>query len=278
VVVACRDPYLAMALVSQRFAELNSSVGHVRGASTGEVHASAAVERSARIGARVRVGAQCVVEAGASIGDGTVLYPGCYVGRDARIGADCVLFPRVTIYERVEVGNRVRLHAGVVLGADGFGYAPGPASGLAASGAPTTTHHKIYHFGRVVVGDDVEIGANSTVDRGTIADTVIGAGAKIDNLCHLGHNARLGRGAILCGGTFLAGNASVGDLVYVGGMSGVSNQVHVGDGAKVGAMSLLTKDVPPGETVAGNPQRTYREHFRAHAALNKLIQKPKQES
>jgi UDP-3-O-[3-hydroxymyristoyl] glucosamine N-acyltransferase len=262
-----------MALLSEKFAGALSTVAHPPGASRGDsrIHASAVIHASAKIAAGVQVGAHCVIEAEARIGAGSVLYPGCYVGPSCSLGEDCVLFPGVTLYEWTELGKRVRIHAGAVLGSDGFGYAPVKAPGAEGGKPGVVGHQKIYHLGRVVVGDDVEIGANSCVDRSTFGETRIDRNSKLDNLVHLGHNARLEEGAIVCGGTCLAGNASVGKYAYVGGLTGVANQVHVGDGASVGALTLVTKDVPPGSTAVGNPQREYREHFKAHATLSRLV-------
>lgn len=274
-VIACADPYWAMAVISERVAFEVSTVAHavnrtrdLKGGAS-EVHPTAIVHSSASLGPAVRIGAHCVVEAGARIGAGSQLYPGCFIGPEAMIGEDCVLFPSVTIYEWVQIGDRARIHAGARIGADGFGYAP------IRCDKAVVGHKKIYHLGRVVIGDDVEIGANSCVDRGTIGETRVEKNAKLDNVVHVGHNAHVGEGAVLCGGVCLAGNASVGKYAYVGGMSGVSNHVHVGDAAQVGAMTLVTKDVEPGGTAVGNPQRDHAEHFRAHAALNRLLKKPR---
>jgi len=260
-VIACSDPYWAMAVLSGKFAAQNSTAGPTSRPDRSEIHPTAVIHASARIGDRVRIGPFCVIDEGARVGTGSVLYAGCTVGPGAEIGEDAVFFPGVTIYEQVKIGNRARLHAGVRIGSDGFGYAKNPNG---------PGHQKIYHMGRVVIGDDVEIGANSCVDRGTIADTVIGNHAKLDNQVHIGHNAKLDEGAVICGGTCLAGSASIGKYCYVGGLSGIANKAHVGDGASVGALTLVTKDVAPGSTAVGNPQRDYRAHFRAHAALNKL--------
>lgn len=268
-IVVCADPYLAMAQLSEKFAEQLSSVTHLAAESLAEtaetggrpqIHPTAVVDPSAELGAGVQVGAHVVIEAGAKIGAGTVFYPGVYVGPGCVLGERCVLFPNVVLYEWVQLGHRVRIHANTTLGADGFGYAPRIPTG----------HQKIYHLGRVVVGDDVEIGANSSVDRGTIADTRIGRQAKLDNQVHLGHNCQVDEGAIICGATALAGNASVGRFAYIGGITGITNHVHVGDGAKVGAMTLVSKDVPPGGTAVGNPQREHKEHFRTHGWLNRM--------
>lgn len=271
VVISCADPYMAMAVLSEKFVSL--STAHLpkdvrRSASDAPqlIHPLAVISSTVSLGRGVRVGAHCVIEEGCEIGENVILYPGCYIGPHCKIGRDTVLFPRVTIYEGTLIGERVRLHSGIVLGADGFGYVPQRNDQGQVIG-----HQKIHHLGKVVVEDDVEIGANSTVDRGTFGETRIGQFSKIDNLVHLGHNTRLDTGAIICGGTCLAGHASVGKFAYVAGVCGISNHVHIGDGAKVGAQTLVSKDVAPGETAVGNPQRSYREHFRAHGLLNKLL-------
>jgi UDP-3-O-[3-hydroxymyristoyl] glucosamine N-acyltransferase len=266
VVIASPDPYLALAAVSEKLASASSTIAHTPGGPRreGRVHPTAIVDPAARVGRGAEIGPRCVVEAGAEIGESAVLYAGVTVGPGARVGAETVLFPGVTLYERVAVGRRCRIHAGAVLGADGFGYAP------EREGGAVVRHRKIYHLGSVVVGDDVEIGANSCVDRGTIGDTVIEDGAKIDNLVQVGHNATVEKGAVVCGSAALAGSSRVGAFAYVGGLTGVSNKVVVGAGAKVAACALVTKDVPPGGTAVGNPQREYSEHFRAHAVLNKM--------
>lgn len=272
-VLACRDPYLAMGILSEKFAPLLSTVAHLPASSSEqailkkpEVHPSAVVAASAQLGDGVKIGPNCVIEDGAQIGAGTVLYSGCYVGPGCSVGRDCVLFPGVVLYEWTQLGDRVRIHANSVLGADGFGYAPRKSGGVPEG------HQKIYHLGRVVVGDDVEMGALTTVDRGTLGDTQIRSQAKLDDQVHIGHNCSVGEGAVICGATGLAGGAIIGKFAYIGGLAGISNQVQVGDGAKVGAMSLVTKDVPARGTVVGNPQREYREHFRVHALLNKLLE------
>jgi UDP-3-O-[3-hydroxymyristoyl] glucosamine N-acyltransferase len=207
-----------------------------------------------------------MVEADVRIGDGTVLYAGCYLGTGASVGKSCVFFPRVTLYEQTVVGDRARIHAGAVLGADGFGYAPM----LTASGEPSG-HRKIFHLGRVVIGDDVEIGANTCIDRGTLGDTRIERLVKIDDLVMIGHNCWIEEGAILCGKAGLAGRARVGKYAVIGGAAGLSNDVYVGDRARVGGHCLVSKDVPSGTTVVGNPQREHKEHFRVQAMLNRML-------
>ena len=269
-VISCADPYLALALLSEKFAPSLSSAAHVPGILDQEllapqIHPTAVVSPSADLALGVEIGAHCVIEDQVQIGRGTVVYAGCVIGKAASIGENGVLFPGVVLYEGTRVGDRVRLHSGVVLGSDGFGYAPKRA------GKKVVGHQKIYHLGKVIVGDDVEIGANSCVDRGTFGDTSIANQVKLDNLVHVGHNARLDEGAIVCGGTCLAGNAKIGKFAYIGGLSGITNHVEVGDGGSVGALTLVTKDVEPGGTAVGNPQREYKAHFRVNALLNKLL-------
>jgi UDP-3-O-[3-hydroxymyristoyl] glucosamine N-acyltransferase len=267
-IIACRDPYLGMAILSEKFAALQSTVAHVPGAkctSKSTIHASAVIDPSAEIAEGVTIGPHCVVEASARIGKGSVLYPRVYVGPSVEIGEESVLFPGVTLYESTKLGKRVRIHAGSVLGADGFGYAP-----IVENGAPTG-HQKIYHLGRVVIGDDVEIGANTMIDRATLGETRIDAGAKLDNDVHIGHNSIVGEGTILCGGVTLAGGTTIGKFVYVGGLTGMGNKAIVGDYAKIAGMSSVSKDVPPGGTCVGRTQRTYRDHFRLEALLNRML-------
>lgn len=270
-VIACRDPYLAMALISKKMAACLSSDAHLKAEpevpSEALIHPTAIIHSSAELGPRVRVGPHCVIERGVRVGRDTWLGPGCYLGVSSVVGEDCVLFPRVTLYEWTQVGNRVRLHAGVVLGADGFGYAPERAPGT----DEVTRHVKIYHLGRVIVADDAEIGANSCVDRATIGETRIGQGAKIDDLVMIGHNCRIDDGAVICGKVGIAGRSRVGKFAYIGGGAGLINDVFVGDRARVAAHALISKDVPPGSTVVGNPHREHQAHFKIHAMLNRML-------
>jgi UDP-3-O-[3-hydroxymyristoyl] glucosamine N-acyltransferase len=261
--IASSDPYLAMAQVSEALAAGLSTVAHpIESRSHGnpEIHPTAVVHPTAKLAQGVQVGAATVIEANVEIGAGTIIYPQCYIGPGSKIGCDGVLFPRVTLYEWTQIGDRVRLHAGVVLGADGFGYAPHGQK-----------HQKIFHLGKVVLGDDVEIGANSMIDRGTFGNSKIGNNVKIDNHCHLGHNTEVGDGSILCGGACMAGGARLGKFVYVGGLTGIGNRVHVGDFSKIGGLSAVDKDVAPHGLMVGSPIRDKRSHFRIQALLNKML-------
>jgi UDP-3-O-[3-hydroxymyristoyl] glucosamine N-acyltransferase len=257
-IVACDDPYLAMAILSEKFSQppkLNET----------QIHPTAIIHPSAQIGKSVWIGPRVVVEEGARVGQNSTIQAGCYIGKHSKMGENCTLYANVVIYENVTIGNRIRIHAGAVVGSDGFGYAPIRKDGNVVG------HQKIYHLGTVVIGDDVELGANACVDRGTFGETRIDNHAKLDNMCHVGHNAHVEEGAIMCGGVFLAGNARIGKYAYIGGLTGVTNKVYIGDRAQVGAGSMMTKNVPADGTGVGNPQREYREHFRAHALLNKLV-------
>lgn len=269
--VVVKDPYLAMAKISQGFAAKNFQLGltfHVDDRdeiSDPEIAKSSVVHPEAILEKGVKIADHCVVEKGARIGTGTRLYPGCYVGPNVEIGKHCVLYPKVTLYEHTRVGNHVRVHAGVVIGADGFGYAPEMRDGKPVE------HHKIIHFGGVVIGNHVEIGALTTIDRGTFTNTVVEEGAKIDNHCHLGHNTKVGRGAILCGFAALAGSSEMKEFSTLGGNSGLSNQAVVGPYAKIGGYSGVSGSVPAGEEWFGVPARPAKEYFKFSAFLNGLF-------
>lgn len=223
------------------------------------VHASASVAEDAVLGDGVAVGAGAVVESGARIGAGAVIGPTAVVGRDCVVGRDSVVHAGSTLYAGTTLGERCIIHSGVRLGVDGFGYA-----------WDGERHRKIPQVGGCVLGDEVEIGANSTVDRGSIGDTVIGSGTKIDNLVHIGHNCRIGEKVIIIAQVGISGSTSVGDGAILAGQAGVGGHLTIGAGARVGAQAGVTGDVAPGETVSGYPARPHREAMRASAALFKL--------
>lgn len=262
-VISAPDPYWAMARLSGLFAGLAADAG----SSSPQVHPSAVVDPTASLGPGVVIGPQCVVEAGASIGAGTRVHAGCVISRGVRIGSHGELFPNVTIYPGTTIGTHVRIHSGTVIGSDGFGYAP------IKQGGQVVGHEKIHHLGGVRIGNHVEIGANSCVDRGTLGDTILEDHVKADNLVQIAHNAIAREGAILCGCSGLAGGSVLGRFAYLGGQACVVNKAAVGDGALVGAASLITKDVGPGEQVAGSPQRPLKEHLKVNAYLNRMIDK-----
>ncbi|HEX2253459.1 MAG TPA: UDP-3-O-(3-hydroxymyristoyl)glucosamine N-acyltransferase [Thermoanaerobaculia bacterium] len=206
------------------------------------VHATAVVGEGCAIDPSAHVGPYAVIGDGSRLGAGAVVGALAVVGRRCVVGEGARLHPHVVLYDDCEVGPRAELHSGVVLGADGFGYAH--AGGV---------HHKVPQVGRAVVEADVEVGANSTIDRGALGETRIGAGSKIDNLVQVGHNVRVGRSAILCGQSGVAGSTVLGDGVVLAGQAGVGGHLEVGDRVTVAASSALLQPVPPGSTVAGTP-------------------------
>ena len=221
----------------------------------------ARVDRTAALGAGVSVAATATVEAGARVGPGTVVGAGCYVGRGARIGRDCLLHPNAVVLDRCLVGDRCILHSGAVIGADGFGYV-----------WDGERHAKVPQVGIVRLEDDVEVGANATIDRATLGETVIGRGTKIDNLVQVGHNVTVGEHSILCGQAGIAGSSRIGRRVTLGGQAGVGDHVTIEDGVvgtgQVGIASGAR--VPSGALVSGMPAVPHREFLRRAAWLGRL--------
>ena len=267
VFLACDEPYLAMALVSAQFSKKLSVHDHQEMPTQSRIHATAVIDPSVKLGKNVTIQAHAVIEANGIIGDGVVIYPHCYVGPHCEIGESSVLFPSVTLYENTIIGKRCRLHSGVVIGADGFGY----AQKIDLTTQHPVDHLKIYHLGRVIIEDDVEIGANSSVDRGTLGNTRIHSKVKIDNIVQIGHNCEVGEGSILCGMAGMAGSSTLGKFVVIGARSGTGNQVTMGDYSKMGAYSGGAKDVPPGVEVSGMPARPMGEHYKILALQSKML-------
>ena len=223
------------------------------------VHPTAIIGRGARLGEGVSIGAYTVVGDGANIADRAWIDAHCVVGAGVEVGEDARLHPGVTLYPGASVGKRVIVHAGVRIGSDGFGY-------VQQGGR----HVKIPHVGRAIVEDDVEIGANCAIDRGSIDDTVIGAGTKIDNLVHVAHNVRIGRLCLIMAGVGIAGSTRVEDGCILAGQSGLAGHVTVGRGARIAGGAGVFGNVPAGETWSGYPARPHKEWLRAQAALFKL--------
>ena len=204
-----------------------------------------------------------VLDDGVEVGDRTVLYPQVYVGRNCRVGSECVFYSNVSIYHDVEIGNRVIIHSGSVLGSDGYGYARREDGG----------HEKMPHTGRVVVEDDVEIGALSAVDRATLEETRIGQGTKIDNLVQVAHNAKIGENCLLLGQAGMAGSSSLGQGVTVAARSGVGDHVHIGDRAILTALTAVNRDVQPDSLwAAARIPRPFVEHMKLEISLGKVPQ------
>jgi UDP-3-O-[3-hydroxymyristoyl] glucosamine N-acyltransferase len=223
------------------------------------VHPTAVIGAAVRLGADVSIGPYAIIGDGAEIGNGTVIGPHCVLGVGAVLGEQCELVASITVYSGSRIGNRVTIHAGVRIGADGFGY-------VQSNGE----HLKIPHVGRCIIEDDVEIGANTTIDRGSIDDTVIGAGTKIDNLVQIGHNVRVGRCCLIMGQAGLAGSVRIEDGCMILGQVGIAGHNTIGKGARVAAQAGVFGDIPAGETWSGYPARPHNEALRAQAALFKL--------
>jgi UDP-3-O-[3-hydroxymyristoyl] glucosamine N-acyltransferase len=223
------------------------------------VHPTAVLGRGVTLGDHVTVGPYAVLGDGVVLGDRAWIDAHAVLGAGVRVGPDSHVFPHATLYAGTELGARVAIHAGVRLGSDGFGYVFGDGQ-----------HRKIPHVGRCLVEDDVEIGANTTVDRGSIGDTVIGAGTKIDNLVQLGHNVRLGRLCLVMSQVGIAGSATIEDGVILAGQAGLGGHITVGKGARIGGQAGVFGDVPAGATYSGYPARPHKESLRTQAMLLRL--------
>lgn len=229
------------------------------------VHPTVQIGRGSVIGKDVVLDAFAVIGTGAVVGDGVSIGSHCVVGDGVTIGAQSRLFPHVTLYSGTTLGERVILHSGVRLGSDGFGYVSDGKS-----------HAKIPHVGRCLIGDDVEIGANTTVDRGSIDDTTIGSGTKIDNLVQVGHNVQIGSLCLIMAQVGIAGSARIGDATVIAGQAGLGGHITIGPGARIAGQSGVFGDVPAGESWSGYPARPHRESLRATGALFKLAGMVKQ--
>lgn len=225
------------------------------------IHQTAVVAPDAKLGARVSIGPYVVIEQGAEIGAGTVIEAFCFLGQGARVGENCRLHPRVTLYPGSLLGRRVEVHSGAVIGGDGFGYVFGEGR-----------HWKFPQIGTVEIGDDVEIGSNATIDRGSLDATTIGNGVKIDNLVQIAHNVQIGEHSVLAAQTGISGSCTVGKHVVIGGQVGIADHAQIEDGAVVGAQTgiLTGKTIRRGQTVWGTPARPLEKLKKQYAALARL--------
>ncbi len=223
------------------------------------IHPTAVVDPTAQIDASATVGPYAVIGAGSTLAVGAVIGAHVVIGAGCRVGAGARVHPHAVLYDDTELGDRVIVHGGAVLGADGFGYV-----------TAGRVHHKVPQVGRVVVEADVEVGANTTIDRATLGETRIGAGTKIDNLVQVGHNVRVGPSCVLCGQAGIAGSAELGTGVVLAGQSGVSGHIEVGDGTQVAAKSALLQSSERGARVAGIPAVDLAAWRRQASALGRL--------
>jgi len=223
------------------------------------IDASARVHETATLKKGVRVGPGAIIGEGCVVGEHTIVGSGVVVMPKVKIGSRCLLYPNVVVREECQIGDRVILHAGAIIGSDGFGYAKQAGS-----------YHKVPQIGRVIIEDDVEIGANSCVDRATVGRTVIGTGTKIDNLVQIAHNVTIGRHTVISAQTGISGSTSVGNDVMMAGQVGVVGHISIGDDVRIGAQSGISKDIPEGEQWFGYPARNSREARRLLVHYNRL--------
>lgn len=248
------DPYLAFLQVLKRLTPAPDPFG------TG-IHPHAVVSPTATLGANVSVGACAVIGDGARIGDGTRIAEGCVIGTMAEVGADCRLYPRVTVYHQCRLGNRVTVHAGTVIGSDGFGFAP----------RPDGTYEKIPQLGIVVIEDDVEIGANCAIDRATLGETVIRKGVKLDNLIQVAHNVVIGENTVIAAQTGISGSTKLGKNMMVAGQVGFAGHLEVADRTVIMAQSGIPNSIrEPGKTFFGYPAKERGRALRIEAVIRSL--------
>jgi UDP-3-O-[3-hydroxymyristoyl] glucosamine N-acyltransferase len=257
--LVCAHPRLAFARAARHLAPTSDR--------NYRIHASAVVHPSARLAREVKLDERVVIGEGAEIGSGSWIGAGSVIGAKVRMGNDCELHPKVTVYPGTRLGNRVIVHAGAVLGSDGFGYVRDEKTGH---------YEKFPQIGRLEIEDDVEIGANSTIDRGALDVTRIGRGTKIDNLVHVGHNVQIGEDVVIAAQTGLSGSAVVENNVVIGGQVGIADHVRIEEGAILGAQSgIPSNKVIRGKGVVfwGTPARPIREYLKELAVLARLAKR-----
>ena len=226
-----------------------------------QVHASATIDATAKIGVGTKIGASCYIGPNVIIGENSVIYPNVTILDESTVGNKTVIWSGTVIRERCHIGNDCIIHPNATIGADGFGFRPDPERGLI----------KIPQIGNVIIGNNVEIGANTCVDRGKFSSTVLGDGCKIDNLVQIGHNSRLGKFCIMAGNSGLAGSVTLGNGVIIGGSASIKDHTTIGDGAIVGAGSGVTGDIEAGKTMLGYPAVEAREALKQWAILKRLV-------
>jgi UDP-3-O-[3-hydroxymyristoyl] glucosamine N-acyltransferase len=229
------------------------------------IHPSAVVAPGAAVDPAAHVGPHCTIGERVTIGPRCVVQAGCVIGHDSALGEGATLFPNVTVYPRSQIGRRVRIHAGTVIGSDGFGY-------VFDSGA----HRKILQIGNVIIGDDVEIGSNVSIDRGALGSTIIGPGTKIDNLVQIAHNVEIGAHSILCAQVGVAGSAKLGNFCVLAGQVGIAGHLKIGNQVTIGSKSGVMNDIPDQATWLGIPARPDKQAkrmFIAQARLPDLLKK-----
>ena len=251
-IILTDNPSLAFVKIISMFTP--EEVGHPKA-----IDFTTVMGKNVTLGRDVAIGAYSVIGDNVVIGDNAIIYAGCYIGHHTKIGANTLIYPHVSIRERINIGSRVIIHSGTVIGSDGFGFAT-------IKGA----HHKIPQVGTVEIGDDVEIGANVTIDRARFDKTVIGRGTKIDNLVQIAHNVVIGENSLIVAQVGISGSTIIGNNVTLGGQAGLVGHINIGDNAIVTAQSGVAKSIPADTMVSGYPARPYMTTQRVNASLQNL--------
>ncbi|HEX7903328.1 MAG TPA: UDP-3-O-(3-hydroxymyristoyl)glucosamine N-acyltransferase [Chitinophagaceae bacterium] len=249
------DAYTAFATLLSKYQEI------IQQQLTG-IQQPSYIATTASYGENVFIGAFAYIGENVKIGNHTKIFPNVFIGDNTIIGDHCVIDPGVKIYQDTKIGNHVNILAGTVIGSDGFGFAP----------QPDGTFIKIPQLGNVIIEDNVDIGANATIDRATIGSTLIRSGAKLDNLIQVGHNAEIGHSTVIAAQAGVSGSTKIGNSVRIGGQAGIVGHIQLGDGAKVNAQSGVSKSIEPGKTVTGSPAYDYTSALRSQAITRKLPQ------
>ncbi len=249
--IQAENPYLAFSKVMRTLVPYKKPAKGV--------HPSAIISEGVDLGKGISIGARSVIGEKAKIGDNTIIYPLVYMGTGGRIGRDCIIYPQVMIREGVEIGDRVIIHSGTVIGSDGFGYIPHEGK-----------QYKVPQIGKVVIENDVEIGANVTIDRATLGKTWIKKGVKIDNLVQIAHNVVIGENSIVVAQVGISGSTEIGKGVTLAGQAGVVGHIKIGNGAIVGGRAAVLKSVPSNTIVSGQPARPHLQAKRIEASVLKL--------
>jgi UDP-3-O-[3-hydroxymyristoyl] glucosamine N-acyltransferase len=253
--VKVKDPYSSFSILLEKY---NEALNHDKAPAA--IDQPCFIHPTAKIGKNVSIGAFCTIEENVEIGDNTRIYTQVYVGKDAKIGSDNNIFPGVKIYNRSVLGNKITIHSNAVIGSDGFGFAP----------QPDGTYNKIAQIGNVVIEDDVEIGANTTIDRATMGSTFIRKGAKLDNLIQIAHNVDVGAHAVVAAQTGISGSTKLGDNSVIGGQVGIAGHLNLGKGTQIGAQAGINFNTEENKQWHGSPAQPLKEWMRSTVIFKRL--------